>query len=100
MEDITGLLEEYLLVPKVAAENERDAARDALRQQFEDLSHLVLDEEIWILFLEDQYDITSLKTKLNSKNDQERAEIFKVRFTSDFLYFRYSNWYCSLEWLV
>lgn len=86
MEDITGLLEEYLLVPKVAAENERDAARDALRQQFEDLGHLVLDEEIWKLFLEDQYDITSLKTKLNSKNDQERAEIFKVRFTSIFLY--------------
>ncbi|XP_066250051.1 tetratricopeptide repeat protein 27 [Euwallacea similis] len=77
MDEITTLLQEYLLVPKPVGENERDSAREALRQSFEDLENLLLDEETWNIFLEDQYDITNLKTKLNSKNDEERAQIFK-----------------------
>ncbi|CAG9761471.1 unnamed protein product [Ceutorhynchus assimilis] len=77
MEDLVGLLQEYLLIPKNVSENERDSARDSLRKTFEDLENLLLDEETWKIFLEDQYDITNLKTKLNSKNDQERSEIFR-----------------------
>lgn len=77
MGDLLTLLQDYLLVPSKVGENERDSSREALKKSFENLENYLLEENTWKIFLDAQYDVTNLKTKLNSKNDQERAEIFR-----------------------
>ncbi|XP_050294803.1 tetratricopeptide repeat protein 27 [Anthonomus grandis grandis] len=76
MEDLENLLYEYLLVPKHVPESEKGAAREEMRKSFENLKNMLLNEETWNIFLADQYDIGTLKTKLNSKSDEERSDIF------------------------
>ncbi|XP_030766023.1 tetratricopeptide repeat protein 27 isoform X2 [Sitophilus oryzae] len=77
MADLVDLLQEYLLIPRKVEENERESCREDIQKTFKDLESYLLDEETWNIFLEVQYDVTNLKVKLNSKTDQERAEIFK-----------------------
>ncbi|ENN73565.1 hypothetical protein YQE_09814, partial [Dendroctonus ponderosae] len=78
MDDIAGLLHEYLLVAKSVEESEKELAREELKTTFESLQNLMLDEDIWKLFLDEQYDIADIKSRLNVKDDQERCQIFKV----------------------
>lgn len=78
MDDIAGLLHEYLLVAKNVEESEKESAREELKTTFESLQNLMLDEDIWKLFLDEQYDIADIKSRLNVKDDEERCQIFKV----------------------
>lgn len=78
MSDLVDLLQEYQLIPRKVEENERESARENIKRNFKDLENYLLDENTWNIFLDVQYDVTNLKIKLNSKTDQERAEIFKV----------------------
>ncbi|KAF7272418.1 tetratricopeptide repeat protein 27 [Rhynchophorus ferrugineus] len=75
--DLVNLLQEYQLIPRKVEENERESARENIKRNFKDLENYLLDEKTWNIFLDVQYDVTNLKIKLNSKTDQERAEIFK-----------------------